>query len=470
MHNAHLRAALQAALTETRCGTLALMDLVPEGLFQHPIDPDYSPLGWHFGHIGMTEGYWVLEQAKGDAPLRPDYLYLFSTTARPREERSRIPGRETVRRYLAEVRAAVETYLARVDLGAPNPLLREGFIFYSVLQHEWQHQETIVELLRLADCLTVEPAALPLTKEGWLPLPGARYPARQEQNASPPRRAPGTGHRAPFPLPFAALLENTLTQVRIPAGPFPMGLDDVIAYDNEKPVHEREVPEFEIDAFPVTNREYIRFIAEGGYTHREWWSEEGWAWREANKIEAPLSWQRDGQDGWRSREIGGARPVPADHPVSCVSWFEAEAFARSVGRRLPTEAEWEKAASWDAAGGQKRRFPWGEEPPGPARAQFDLHGWSTAPVTAHPAGRSAAGCWDMAGNVWEWTASPFTGYPGFRAFPYDGYSAVYLDGPYKVLKGGSWASRGPILRCSFRNWYVPSYRQGLLGFRCCRGE
>jgi iron(II)-dependent oxidoreductase len=434
MQNDNLRAALHSALAETRCATLALMDLVPERLFQRSVDPDYSPLGWHFGHVGMTEAYWVLEKAKGDAPLRPEYLYLFSSVTRPREERSSIPGRDAICVYLAEVRAAMERYLAVVDLNSPDPLLRQGFIFYSVLQHEWQHQESIVELLRLSDALSEEPAAIPLSPESEA--------ARPEL--------------------------STLTQVRIPAGPFPMGLDDVIAYDNERPVHAVEVPAFEIDAFPITNREYIRFVAEGGYARREWWTDEGWAWRAANGIEAPLFWQPDGRGGWLSREIGGVRTVPADHPVSCVSWFEADAYARSAGKRLPTEAEWEKAAAWDEARGRKRRFPWGEEPPVPARASFDLRRWSTSPVTARPAGRSAAGCWDMAGNVWEWTSSVFTGYPGFQAFPYEGYSAVYLDGPYRVLKGGSWATRGPILRCSFRNWYVPSYRQGFIGFRCCR--
>jgi gamma-glutamyl hercynylcysteine S-oxide synthase len=443
MNDIPLRAALRTALAETRRATLALMDLVPAEAFHRAIDPAYSPLGWHFGHIGMTEAYWVLEQARGDAPLRPAYQHLFSSTSRPRADRSEIPDQAAVRRYLEEVRSGVEAYLAGVDLGTPDPLLRQGFIFFSVLQHEWQHQETIVELLRLAGCLPGEPAPLPLTPD-----------AGKEVFVDPP--------------------QNTLTQVRIPAGPFPMGaeadgpLPDVAAYDNEKPLHEVEVPAFEIDAFPTTNREYIRFMAEGGYRRREWWTEEGWAWRAANGIEAPLFWQRGGRGGWLCREIGGLRPVAEDHPVSCVSWYEADAYARWAGKRLPTEAEWEKAASWDAAAGRKRRFPWGDEPPGGSRARFDLRRWSTAPVTAHSEGRSAAGCWDMAGNVWEWTASPFTGYPGFRAFPYDGYSAVYFDGPYKVLKGGSWATRGPILRCSFRNWYVPSYRQGFIGFRCCR--
>ena len=157
-----------------------------------------------------------------------------------------------------------------------------------------------------------------------------------------------------------------------------------------------------------------------------------------------------------------------DEPVYSVSWYEADAYARWAGNRLPTEAEWEYAATYDPQTGQSRRYPWGAEEPDKTRASFGLSAWQPGAVGKRPQGASAFGLLDMAGGVWEWTATPFLPYPGFEAFPYDGYSKEHMDGNHFVCRGGSWATAGPILRCSFRNWYVPTYRQGFLGLRCAR--
>ena len=154
----------------------------------------------------------------------------------------------------------------------------------------------------------------------------------------------------------------------------------------------------------------------------------------------------------------------ADHPVTGVSWYEADAYARFVGKRLPTEAEWEKAASWDPVAGRKRRYSWGGE--SGDSGNFGFRNWGTTPVGTFAQGASAYGCLDMSGNVWEWTASRFEGYPGFKAFPYPEYSEIWFDSDHRVMKGGSWATRLPLLRCSFRNFWRPQFRIAFSGFRC----
>jgi ergothioneine biosynthesis protein EgtB len=268
--------------------------------------------------------------------------------------------------------------------------------------------------------------------------------------------------------------------VNVAGGEFEMGsAGEAFGYDNERPAHTVLLPDFRIDAYPVTAGEYAVFIEEGGYQTRSLWSDEGWEWKEANDINCPEYWSRSAGSSdrrWRVREMFEDTAMRADHPVTGVSWYEAEAYARFVGKRLPTEAEWEKAASWDPIAGRKRRFSWGDEPGG--AGNFGFRNWGTTAVGtsqlvgAAPSGRSSAaganayGCFDMSGNVWEWTASRFEGYPGFKVFPYPEYSKIWFDGDHRVLKGGSWATRLPLLRCSFRNFWRPRFRIAFAGFRC----
>jgi iron(II)-dependent oxidoreductase len=257
--------------------------------------------------------------------------------------------------------------------------------------------------------------------------------------------------------------------VTLTEGPFEMGsVWNSFAYDNELPAHTVHLPSFKIDRYLTTNEEYARFIREGGYTRREWWSDEGWTWREREGWACPLYWSQDGDDCnvWRVREMFDEGALDPQHPVIGISWYEAEAYARFVGKRLPTEAEWEKAASGGAAAGHKRRYSWGDEAPGPTRCNFDNRFWGTTPVGAFPEGASPAGCLDMTGNVWEWTNDPFAGYPGFKAFPYPEYSETWFDGDHRVLKGGSWATRAPLLRTSFRNFFRRHFRIAFAGIRC----
>jgi iron(II)-dependent oxidoreductase len=260
--------------------------------------------------------------------------------------------------------------------------------------------------------------------------------------------------------------------VTVPAGEFLLGAPwEMFVYDNELPAHTVALPAFKIDRQLTTNAEYARFIAEGGYERREWWSEEGWQWRERENWTCPLYWTKDagGSDGvghgWRVRGMFEDSALRAAHPVAGVSWYEAEAYARFKGKRLPSEAEWEKAASWDAQARKKRLYAWGDEEPSHAHGNFDLRYWDTTPTGSFPAGASRYGCLDMTGNVWEWTSALFAGYEGFAAYPYPEYSEVWFDEDHRVLKGGSWATHPSILRTSFRNFFRRHFRIAFAGIR-----
>ena len=210
-----------------------------------------------------------------------------------------------------------------------------------------------------------------------------------------------------------------------------MGTDaDPHALDNERPAHEVALGPFFIDTAPVTNGAYAEFVEAGGYRERRWWDEDGWAWRQEASLEQPEFWTRQGPSSWSRRRFGWDEDLPVDEPVQHVCWHEAAAYARWRGKRLPTEAEWEKAASWDPSTGRKRRYPWGHEEPTATRAnlgqdQLGKGHLGPAPVGAYPDGASAYGCHQMLGDVWEWTDSVLDAYPGFRPFPYPEYSEVF---------------------------------------------
>jgi iron(II)-dependent oxidoreductase len=208
-------------------------------------------------------------------------------------------------------------------------------------------------------------------------------------------------------------------------------------------------------------------MRDGGYQKESLWSPEGWKWRQESGVEAPKYWLRDGTD-WCVRVMDRIRSVDPTLPVCHVCFYEAEAFARYAGKRLPTEKEWEVAASWDPARGRARRYPWGDEPATAERANLDQLAFGLAPVGAYAANWSPLGCYGMIGDVWEWTSSDFLPYPGYETFPYPEYSEVFFGNEYKVLRGGSWATRPGVIRNSFRNWDYPIRRQIFSGFRCAR--
>jgi gamma-glutamyl hercynylcysteine S-oxide synthase len=295
-----------------------------------------------------------------------------------------------------------------------------------IIQHEYQHQETILATLQLRD------GAYPIADD---PDPRAEPPVQEE--------------------------------VLVEGGPFVLGTDhEAWAYDNERCAHEVELPAFWIDTMPVTNAAYLEFVEAGGYEEPRYWSEDGWAWRTETRAQRPQFWQR-GASGWTRARLGHREPVPPNEPVQHVCWFEADAYSRWAERRLPTEAEWEKAATWTPEQ-EKRRYPWGDEEPGPADANLGQRRFRPAPVGSFPAGMSPWGCHQMLGDVWEWTSSDFLPYPGFQAFPYREYSEVFFGSEYKVLRGGSWATHPLVARATFRNWDYPIRRQIFAGFRCAR--
>jgi iron(II)-dependent oxidoreductase len=267
--------------------------------------------------------------------------------------------------------------------------------------------------------------------------------------------------------PRAALAAVPPADALVPPGAFIMGTNDRrLAYDNERPAHEVWVDRFRIDLHPVTNAAFARFVADGGYTRLDLWDDAGRRWLADSGARHPAQWRR-GEDGrWYERHFGRVTPLILDQPVVHVCWHEAAAYARWAGKRLPTEAEWEKAAAWDLEHGTARQFPWGDGAPTAERANLSLDTFAPAAVGAYPDGTSFFGCHQMLGDVWEWTASDFEPYPGFAVFPYPEYSAVHFGKGYKVLRGGSWATDALVARNTLRNWDLPERRQIFAGFRC----
>ena len=261
--------------------------------------------------------------------------------------------------------------------------------------------------------------------------------------------------------------------MEIPGGEYRLGAeeDTPFVFDNEQWAHPVRVAPFRIARAPVTNAEFLAFVESGAYARRESWSYEGWRWRSRSGAGHPVYW-RQGAPGWERRHYDRWVPLEPHAPVIHVNWYEAEAWCNWAGRRLPTEAEWELAASAEPAPGGgflpvKRRYPWGDAPPTPAHANLDAACLGAVDVAALPAGDSAFGCRQMLGNVWEWTASPFYPFPGYVLdHPYKEYSAPWF-GYQKVLRGGCWATRARLIRNTYRNFFLPDRRDVFAGFRTC---
>jgi iron(II)-dependent oxidoreductase len=447
---------LRQQMEEARDQTLHLCACVNDIDFRRQLHREFSPVGWHLGHIGVTEAYWILQQCKGEPTLSAAYDRFFTPTDTPKPAREHLPARDEILAYLRTVRERVLNFLVSADPDSDHPLLRDARIFNMLLQHEEQHQETMSLILRLLAADRYDSSPSPGTGEGW---------GEGLSQLQPDRRSPHPGSLPREERETALLADDSMTL--IPAGSFVMGSNDIArTLDNERPQHMVFVPAFLIDRRPVTNAEFLSFITSGGYHARSCWSAEGWQWRELNTVEHPLYWREQRRDKWIEIGLQKTAPLEPRHPVQCVSWYEAEAYARWIGKRLPTEEEWEKAASWDPERQEKRFSPGGEREPDSHTGNDNAHGGDTTSVDQHPAGRGPSGCEDMLGNVWEWTATWFEPYAGFAAFPYEGYSVPYFDQRHRVLRGGSWATRRHVLRTTFRNWYHPWVREIFAGFRC----
>jgi gamma-glutamyl hercynylcysteine S-oxide synthase len=275
-----------------------------------------------------------------------------------------------------------------------------------------------------------------------------------------------------LPMPEGEATTTLSGDVEIPGGTFQLGAaaDEPFVFDNEKWAHPVQLKPFRIARTAVSQGEFQTFVERGAYYRPELWCEEGWRWRQAVDAKHPVYWKRATGGVWLRRHYDTWLALKVDRPVLHVNWFEADAYSRWAGRRLPTEAEWEAAASaeLDANGSlaaSKRRFPWGEGPPGPETANLDAARPGCLAADALPAGDSASGCRQMIGNVWEWTADDFLPYPGFAPAP-DQYSEPAF-GTHKVLRGGCWATRARLLRNTLRNFYTPDRRDVWAGFRTC---
>src|SRR5438270_2476589 len=360
-------------LTDARAETLRLFDLAHESDLHESPGFGYRPTIWHLAHIGVFEAYWLLQKLQGRPAPDERYERIFDPIRTPREESKQLPLRSEMETYLRRVRADVLSCLDRFDFDSKDPLLRGGYVFQLVLEHERQHQETLAYLFQLLDPLK---KTRPHTRaEDSTPHDGAHDETLRESDALTTQAARDT-------------VSIARDMVSIRAGAFLSGAaPDSFAYDNERPAREVFVPEFKMARAPVTNGEFARFVSEGGYGRREFWSDEGWGWREKENWTHPLYWRREG-GGLVARRMFDEAPLEEDHPVTGVSWYESEAYARFAGKRLPTEAEWEKAASWDASSNAKRRFAWGDEEPDASRCNFDVRRWGTTPVGFLPAAAS----------------------------------------------------------------------------------
>ena len=424
-------AELGAQLREVRHRTRRLTEDLSSAELMGPYREIVNPVLWELGHIAWFHEHWTLRLAAARAPLieRGDRLWDSSHVAHKTRWHLDLPDRAGTFGYMADVLAHQEELLGR----GIDALTR----YYSdlAIRHEDMHVEALTYMRQTSS--NAPPAGLAVT-------------------VAPSRAGDLDG------------------DVAVPGGTWRLGStpSEGFIFDNEKWAHETTIEPFRIARGPVTNAQFAAFVEADGYRRREFWSDTGWAWRERAGAERPAYWLPKGDGVWRWRRYRSIEALEPYEPVVFVSWFEAEAWCRWAGRRLPTEAEWEAAAVGEpAAGGtrlaaRRRRWPWGDEAPDAARANLDFTRECTIDVAALEAGDSAFGCRQMIGNVWEWTASPFEPFAGFAVDPYEDYSRPWF-GTRKVLRGGCWATSARIARPAYRNFFTPDRNDVFVGFRTC---
>jgi ergothioneine biosynthesis protein EgtB len=427
---------LHARIRGARARSDELFEIVrPGALYDRPI-PERHRIIFYLGHLEAFDWNLLLEPL-GLASFDPDFDRLFAfgidpvDGGLPDDQPEHWPSLEQVRGYDARLRNTLDDALRTA--GAEDPglaRLEHGRLLEVAIEHRLMHAETLCYMLH----------QLPVERKLGRPVPSL--------------------------LPTS--LPATAGTVKIPAGIATLGmrraLDGPFGWDNEFEEHRVEVPAFAINAYNVMNQDYLGFVREGGYLDRSLWSDAGWECISSQGREHPIFWARRG-DSWAYRTMFEEIPLPLNWPVY-VSHDEASAYARWAGKELPSEAEWHRAA-YATRDGSERAYPWGAEAPRSRHGNFDSQRWDPVAVGSFPGGSSDFGVYDLIGNGWEWTRTPFTPFPGFEPFPfYPGYSANFFDGKHFVLKGGSPRTAASMLRRSFRNWFQPHYPYVYATFRC----
>jgi ergothioneine biosynthesis protein EgtB len=408
-----------------------------------------SPPRWHIGHTSWFFETVLQANQAGYQVYSEDYLFYFNSyyegfgarIERPkRGTKSRPTVKDTVayRKHIdAKMLAFLESIESRPEAETVLALVRLG------LEHEMQHQELLVYDIKHLLCdqfdAPVRPAPAATAKvEGMAEIEGGL-----------------------FLVGYGETVQSPKSKVQSPYG-------DEFAFDNEKPAHQVFLRDYALDRALVSNGDYLEFIRDGGYQNFRWWFSEGWEAVNRESWRAPLYWEQ--HDGvWMIRDFAGLHTAEskANEPISHVSFFEASAFAKWAGKRLPTEAEWEKAAVFDPKTRERRAFPWGNEQPDETRANLFENGiWAPAPIGAFPEGRNSYGCQQLIGDVWQWTTSDYVPYPGFKS-EFDEYNDKWFVNQ-KVLRGGSYATPQIHIRSTYRNFFHANERWMVSGFRCAK--
>jgi gamma-glutamyl hercynylcysteine S-oxide synthase len=435
------RANLIAWYRRNRERTRALFDVLTDDTYYRQPIALRNPIVFYDGHLPAFSFNTLVKAGLGEPGIDAKLESLFARGIDPAEApdpadfdevRRAWPSREAVRQFSDAADARVIEALEKADIEqAGHPLLDRAEAAFTILEHEAMHQET---LLYMWHRLAFEQKRAP---EGYAPRVDGRVPTSEFVDV-------GGGH----------------VSLGVARGSIPFG------WDNELPDYRVAVSGFAIERHNVTNAAFLEFVSAGGYREPRWWRPEDWAWITSQQIEHPLFWERQG-DAWYWRGMFGLIPLPLSWPVY-VSHAEASAYAAWKEARLPSEAEFQRAA-YGTPGAGNRRFPWGDERPTEQRGVFDFNSWDPAPVDGHPAGESAWGVQDLVGNGWEWTSTVFGPFPGFQAMAsYPQYSADFFDGEHYVMKGASPATATELLRPSFRNWFRPHYPYVYATFRCAR--
>jgi iron(II)-dependent oxidoreductase len=425
-------------LQEARARTLELVADLSDEQMIGPQLAIVNPLRWEIAHVAWFQEYWLLRQLRQLEPVwaEADQLYDSARVAHDTRWDLPLPSKAVTIDYMQRILDRVLEQTATNPPRAANGF-DEAYFLQLALLHEDMHAEAIT-----------------YTRQ-TLGYPAPRLTTTQA----------GIHSSAQW---------EKLGDAEIPGGIFRLGSEPTapFVFDNELWTHPVEVQPFAISQTAVTNTEFAAFVDEGGYRRREFWDGEGWQWRASVEAEHPVYWQPLAPGRWLRRDFDDWVPLEDHHPVLHVNWYEASAYCGWAKRRLPTEVEWELAASAepkpDGRGitERKRLYPWGAEAPTPERANLDWRNLGCLAAQALPASESAFGCRQMIGNTWEWTASAFKPFPGFVAHPYKEYSAPWF-GDHKVLRGGCWATRSRLIRNNFRNFYKPDRRDVWAGFRTC---